>query len=116
MDIETLAPFLLLTASFTAGISGLLVHAQIPRDPVQRSPKPSGDSALHRHIANALFFLGGVMLVWAAVAAVGQHGLNLPRKADSILHNVLVVGIAMLAGGASYWRKRRDRARKRSER
>ncbi|HSN01116.1 MAG TPA: hypothetical protein VLS52_08935 [Rudaea sp.] len=112
MDIETLALYLLLAASFAAGLSGLLVLAHNHDDIGRR-----GDlSARNRRIARVLFVLSASMLVWAAVWVLGTHASNLFGNVHGSLHNFLVVGVAAIAGIANYLHKRRERARKRDVR
>ncbi len=110
--IEILAPFLFLAASFAAGLSGLLVHAQIASDPAQPLPKPGSDNLGYRRIANALFGLAIVMLACAALFAGGREAAHLAGKGGAILHKIMVIGIAMIAGASGYWRKRNKRMQK----
>ena len=115
MSLETLAPFLLLAASIAAGLSGLLVHAQIPRDVAQPASKPGEAPMKYRRFANALFGLSVVMLGWAGVWLLGPQASKLTGTAGHALHQVLIVGIAVVVALAKYW-QRRDGKRKRDER
>ena len=113
MSIETLAPWLLLAASFAAGLSGLLIHAQVPHDIARPAAKPGDAPLKYRRFANALFVLSLVMLGWAGLWLLGPHASNLAGTAGHALHQVLVVGIAVIVAIANYFRKRREHAQKR---
>ncbi|HXD84465.1 MAG TPA: hypothetical protein VN599_08545 [Rudaea sp.] len=116
MSLETLAPFLLLAASLAAGLSGLLIHAQMPHDVAQPVSKPGDAPMKYRRFANALFVLSLVMLGWAGIWLLGPHASNLAGTTGHALHQVLVVGVAVIVGIANYSRKRRERAPKRDGR
>jgi hypothetical protein len=112
MELEPLAPVFLLAASFAAGLSGLLVLAHDHGD----IGRQDDGSTRNRRIARALFVLALSMLVWAAVWFLGKHATSLLGDARGALHNALVVGVAMIAGIANYFRKQRERAQKRDGR
>jgi len=112
MSIETLAPFLLLAASLAAGLSGLLIHAQVPHDVARPAAKPGEPPMKYRRFANALFVLSLVMLGWAGIWLLGPHASNLAGSAGHALHQILIVGVAVIVGIANYSRKRRERAQK----
>jgi hypothetical protein len=112
MELESMTPFLLLAASFAAGLSGLLVLAH-NHDDIGRH----GDlSTRNRRIARALFVLSASMLGWAAVWVLGTHASNLFGNVHGTLHKVLVVGIAVIVGIANHFHKQRERAKKRDGR
>jgi len=112
MDLETLAPYLLLAASSAAALSGLLVHAQVPRDVAQRAPILDKTRIRPGQIANALFVLSLILLGWAAIWLIGQRATGLVGEAGAIVHKFFVVAIALVTGLASYW-QRRTKAQKR---
>ncbi|MGH8040778.1 MAG: hypothetical protein ACREPN_01905 [Rudaea sp.] len=112
MDLDALVPGLLLAASFAAGLSGLLVHAQIPHDPAQPLPKSGNANFGYRHIANALFALAIIMLAWGAIFAAGHQATRMIGEAETTLHRILMVGTATIAAVVGYWRKRQKRAQK----
>jgi hypothetical protein len=112
MELESMTPFLLLAASFAAGLSGLLVLAHNHDDIGRR-----GDlSTRNRRIARVLFVLSASMLVWAAVWVLGTHASILFGNIHGTLHKVLLVGVAAIAGIANHLHKRRERAKKRDVR
>ncbi len=115
MDLDVLAPGLLLAASFATGLSGLLVHAQIPRDPAQPLQKSGSGYPAYRRIANALFALAIIMLAWGAILAAGHQGTKMIGEAETTLHRILVVGTATIAAIVGYWRKRHKREQKREQ-
>lgn len=112
MDSQILAPILLLAASFAAGLSGLLVHAQIPSDPAQPLAKAGSGYPVYRRIANGLFALAIIMLAWAALFVAGRQAAHFVGEGGAILHKIMVVVVALLAGVGSYWRKRNKRTQK----
>ena len=115
MDIETLAPYLLLAASLSAAISGLLIHAQIPRDIARHTPVLDKVNIRPDNIANSLFVLSLVMLGWAAIWFLGQHARGFVGEAGAIVHKFFFVAIALVTGLAGYW-QRRTKAQKRDVR
>ena len=116
MDIETLAPYLLLAASFAAALSGLLIHAQVPRDVAQHAPILDKTPRIRPgQIANALFVLSLIMLGWAAIWFIGQRATGFVGEAGAIVHKAFVVAIALVTGLTSYW-QRRTKAQKRDGR
>jgi hypothetical protein len=112
MDIEALAPYLLLAASFAAALGGLLIHAQTPRDVAQRAPISDKTRIRPGQIANALFALSLTMLGWAAIWFIGQRATGFVDEAGTIMHKLFVAAIALVTGLAGYW-QRRSKAQKR---
>jgi hypothetical protein len=106
--LEYLTPFLLLAASFAAGLSGLLALAHDRHDIGQPDAAPTRN----RHIARVLFVLSVSMLGWAAIWILGTRAFNLTGGIGETLHKSLVVGVAVIVGIANYFRKRRERAQK----
>jgi hypothetical protein len=112
MDIEALAPCLLLAASLAAALGGLLIHSQVPRDVAPRAPILDKTGIRPGQIANALFVLSLIMLGWAAIWFIGQRATGFVDEAGTIMHKLFVVAIALATALASYW-QRRSKAQKR---
>jgi hypothetical protein len=105
MDISPFVPWLLLTASFAAGLSGLLVLAH-SHDDIGRQKDVS---TRNRRIARVLFVLGLSMLGWAGLWVLGSYATHWVGSAEAVLHRYLVVGFAVIAGLGGFWRKQHNR-------